>query len=78
MNIYHAANPRVFENVHALNYQSVEQLKLRRQLLHLWRPGKSVKNRVEIMQRVSDFVERMKKVVFKSTVFIKRILFKKE
>ena len=78
MNVDLAADPRVLENVHALNNQRFGQPEVRRQTFHLGRPRKTVEHGVEIMQRMSDFVERMKKIVPELTVFVKSILFEKE
>src|SRR5215213_7572548 len=78
MDINHAADAGVLENVHALDYQSLSQFKLGSQLFHLRRPGKSFENRIKVVQRVSDFVERMKEVVFELSVLGECVFFKKE
>ena len=60
MNIDHAADLGVLENIHALNDESLGQFQLIRQSFHLRRAGKASENRVEIMHGVPDLVERVK------------------
>jgi len=78
MHIDNTADLCVLENIHTLYQQSVRHFQIRRKLLHLRRAREPFKVRIEIVNRMAYFVERMKEVFLEFAVRAESVLFKKE
>ncbi|CAB4783934.1 unannotated protein [freshwater metagenome] len=76
MTIYFSADARLFKYVHRLQQQRVGNPNLLSNSSHFGRAAKRTKHWVEIVHRVSEFVETQVCFRAQHTLFVKRIFFK--
>ena len=74
-----ASNPRIFEDIHRLhNNWSFHPEDFRSNLLEYITIGKSLKNSVKLMQRVTNLIQTVLHLLLKLILLIKSIILKKE